>query len=303
MARFVYAKIYCDILRHPMLRGRPDCDARLVVGLILEAKENTDDAVLHGLTADDARSLCHIKAPVAKVQDGIDYLVQRGWLIPRGEHSYEIKDFMIRQGADSQAERQSRSRDRNGHDPGNKDVTKRDKNVSRARSRNVTETSAEGEVEVEVEVDLNMKRGAQHVARAGDGPGSTPPSDLWPFELLEQLHQALGRKLLQATDQPWMAFVAQSSKYPVAQRVAAAREYLARRHKPGEHDPSYVLAMIAKGAGTKLPAPPPPAGPTWKAKGYSSERELQEAQYRTRHDLTIDQPLPQGWDSEVRNGV
>lgn len=163
MARFVYAKVYCDILRHPLFRSRPDFETKLVLGLILEAKEHTEDGVLRKLTAEDARALCHIKASVQKVQEAIDYLVAVGWLIPHPELAYEIKDFLPRQEADSAADRMARWRETHRDDP----VTKRNEDPKRKSDETVTKRNAvrnsaspdkEGEVDVEEEVEKNKNK-------------------------------------------------------------------------------------------------------------------------------------------------
>ena len=72
MPHFAWAKIFCDLLRHPLLRDRPDSDVRLVIGLILEAKEHSDDGVIRNLTPASARGLCHIKATTATVKAKVD---------------------------------------------------------------------------------------------------------------------------------------------------------------------------------------------------------------------------------------
>lgn len=98
MPRNVWAKVYCDLLRHPLLRQRPDCDVRLVVGLVLYAKEHALDGVLHGLDAEEARGLFGIKAPLRTVQEGWQYLIDEGWLLFDGpSRTYRIRDFVQRQ--------------------------------------------------------------------------------------------------------------------------------------------------------------------------------------------------------------
>lgn len=142
MPHFAWAKIYCDLLRHPLLRDRPDSDVRLVLGLILEAKEHSEDGVIRNLTPQSARGLCHIKASVKTVEAGIDYLVAEDWMVPIGGGSYQIRDFKDRQGADSAASRMRQYRNR-----------LRDETVT-SRNRNVTETSPDTDTEVEKEEDL-----------------------------------------------------------------------------------------------------------------------------------------------------
>lgn len=150
MASYAWAKIYCDLLRHPLLRGRPDCDKVLVLGLILEAKEHSLDGVLRNLTAKSAKGICNIEASVRQVQQGIDYLVSVHWLIPVDRQgSFEIRDFRTRQAADSSAERTARWRKQplqriNGHET--RARRERDE-TSHKRLANVTSPSPEVEVE------------------------------------------------------------------------------------------------------------------------------------------------------------
>lgn len=191
MARFVYAKVYCDILRHPLFRSRPDFETKLVLGLILEAKEHTEDGVLRKLTAEDARALCYIKASTAKVQEAIDYLVAVGWLIPHPDLAYEIKDFVPRQAADSPAERASRWRDAHL----NERVTKRDENPERQsngcvtkRDASVTSALADGEEEEEVEKEDQEQK-------ALSGLQANPPASRSAArEVFEHWKQRMGKR-------------------------------------------------------------------------------------------------------------
>jgi hypothetical protein len=102
MARFVWARVWCDLLRHRNFRKRPDCDVRLVVGLILHAKEHSgDQGIVQGLDAEEMRGLFGIKATVQKVQEGLEYLIRIGWLqLSDDKGSYLIRDFADRQGRD-----------------------------------------------------------------------------------------------------------------------------------------------------------------------------------------------------------
>lgn len=173
MQRFVYAKVYCDLLRHPRFRNRPDCDIRLVLGLILEAKENTADGVIRELTPENARSLCHIKAPVRFVKAALEHLVLSGWLIPHPENAYEIKDFLQRQERDSASERMKRHRDGG--------VTK--------RNAAVTPPSPEVEVDGEKEVEKSNKSLPLAIARRprnGLLPGATVPTRKAYLEAFEK---------------------------------------------------------------------------------------------------------------------
>jgi hypothetical protein len=99
MARNVWAKVWCDILRHPVFARRPDCDKVLGVGLILYAKEYfPDDGVVRGLDAEEMRRAFRISAPTAKVQEGLEYLLRCGWLrFVDDRGSFVIKDFVARQ--------------------------------------------------------------------------------------------------------------------------------------------------------------------------------------------------------------
>lgn len=187
MARFVYAKVYCDILRHPLFRSRPDFETKLVLGLILEAKEHTEDGVLRKLTAEDARALCHIKASAQKVQEALDYLVSVGWLIPHPELAYEIKDFLPRQEADSAADRMARWREAHP-------VTKRNEEAKRKSDETVTKRNAvrnsafpdqEGEEEAEKEEDQKALSGLQ----------ANPPASRSPArEVFEHWKQRMSKR-------------------------------------------------------------------------------------------------------------
>jgi hypothetical protein len=100
-----WAKVYCDLLRHPLLLGRPDSDVRLVLGLILYAKEYAPDGVLRGITAARAKQLCGITASIEEVQAGLDYLFNespadesgRHWLYRLNDEAVMIRDFAERQ--------------------------------------------------------------------------------------------------------------------------------------------------------------------------------------------------------------
>jgi hypothetical protein len=99
MPRFVWARVWCDLLEHRNFRKRPDCDIRLVVGLILYAKKHSGDAgLIEGLDAEEMRGLFGIKASTQRVQEGLEYLLRIGWLQLVDDHgSYVIKDFIERQ--------------------------------------------------------------------------------------------------------------------------------------------------------------------------------------------------------------
>lgn len=103
MPRNVWAKVWCDFLRHPRFRRRPDCDVRLALGLILYAKEYAPgDGVVRDLDAETMRSMFGISAPLTKVQEGLEYFLRCGWLEHADEQgSLRIKDFTERQGIDT----------------------------------------------------------------------------------------------------------------------------------------------------------------------------------------------------------
>lgn len=142
--RHSWAKIYCDLLRHPKIIGRPDCDVRLFLGLILHAKEYSPDHGLVQLTPTDMRNAFGIKAPMKSVTDGLAYFLKEGVLLRDGDH-VRIRDFATRQAADSAAERMQRWRD-GSRDEG---VTKRNGNVYKGVTAPSTRPSPEVEVEVE----------------------------------------------------------------------------------------------------------------------------------------------------------
>lgn len=99
MPRFVWARVWCDLLEHRNFRKRPDCDIRLVVGLILYAKKHSGDAgLVEGLDAEEMRGLFGIKAPLQRVEEAVEYLLRIGWLQHADDHgNYVIKDFIERQ--------------------------------------------------------------------------------------------------------------------------------------------------------------------------------------------------------------
>lgn len=155
MPRHAWAKVYCDLLRHPKIIRRPDSDVRLFVGLILYAKEYAPDTGVVDLSADEMRGTFGIKAPLKAVEQGLDYFVAQGVLVRNGPF-IQIRDFAARQAADSLADRQQRWRDRN-----KSGVTKRYAGVLPAstetstapstQTSTATSTSAFPDVEVEVD--------------------------------------------------------------------------------------------------------------------------------------------------------
>jgi hypothetical protein len=165
MPRNVWAKVWCDFLRHPRFRRRPDCDKVLALGLILYAKEYAaNDGVVRDLDADAMRSMFGISAPLQKVQDGLEYFLQCGWLEHTDERgSLRIKDFVRRQAADSAAVRVQRWREGKSNGDANESVTKplRKTNAKVTRGRYDVTGVALPEVEEEEEED--------HDRRAVDG--------------------------------------------------------------------------------------------------------------------------------------
>lgn len=158
MQRFVYAKVYCDLLRHPLFRDEPDFYVKLGVGLILEAREHTTDGVLRRMTAASVKGLCHLRASVPQIQRCIDYLVAEGWLIPHPDEAYELKDFIERQGRFDTPEAQA-ARAKTYYDTHREQILEKRK-VSRAVSRENTAVltqpevrTSHGYVEVEEEVE------------------------------------------------------------------------------------------------------------------------------------------------------
>jgi hypothetical protein len=98
MPRHVWAKVYCDLLRHPKIIGRPDSDKVLWLGLILYAKEHAPDTgIISGLSPDDFRGQFGIKANLAKVSAGIEYMLSAGLLLRIGNDGLMLKDFRERQ--------------------------------------------------------------------------------------------------------------------------------------------------------------------------------------------------------------
>jgi hypothetical protein len=99
MRRNAWVKLWCDLLRHPLLRRRPDCDVRLVIGLLCHVKEHSpEDGAIRGLDAAEMRGLFGIKASVRQVEEGVEYLLRSGWLLLADDGgSLVIKDFVERQ--------------------------------------------------------------------------------------------------------------------------------------------------------------------------------------------------------------
>lgn len=81
-------------------------------------------------------------------------------------------------------------------------------------------------------------------------PDRARAREAWPSKILSELRRTLGRKLTETSDRPWQEFVVESLEYPLADRLAAVREYQRRGYAPGEHPPSYLLAII-RGESTK----------------------------------------------------
>lgn len=113
--RAAWAKVYCDLLRHPKVIGRPDSDVRLFLGLILYAKEYAPDTGLVALSPEDMRSTFGIKAPLKAVLDGIAYFVKESVLVREGDF-VRLRDFAARQKDDSSAARTRAWRERHGDD-------------------------------------------------------------------------------------------------------------------------------------------------------------------------------------------
>lgn len=192
--RHSWAKVYCDLLRHPKIIGRPDSDVRLFLGLILHAKEYSPDHGLVQLTPTDMRNAFGIKAPMKAVLDGLAYFIKEGVLQQEAEH-VRIRDFATRQAADSAAERMQRWRD------GTRDesVTKRNNGVY----KNVTapSTRASPEVEVEVEDVVSSKSGESE----GREPTACETVDNSGFPGLNPEQRAHALALLKASDVPGLA--------------------------------------------------------------------------------------------------
>jgi len=252
LARFVYAKIYCDILRHPLLRGRPDCDVRLVLGLLLEAKEHTDDGVLRHLTAVDAKELCHIKAPTAKVQAGIDYLVAAGWLIPHPDLAYEIKDFVERQGKTDSPEAQAERSQR--YYESHRETILAKRKVSRENARETVRSShAEEEEEEEGEEEQDPPPSPKAATPA------PPIADLesdWPSDLLARVRLAVmsTRKSGQMAEGPWREFLLGAKQFSPEIRARAANEYLDRACASEGKGERYLLGIM-RGERTRVARP------------------------------------------------
>lgn len=150
MPRNIWAKVYCDLLRHPRFIGRPDSEVRLWLGLILYAKEYSPERGEVAMSAEAMRQTFGIQAPMSAVRAGLAYLVDAGLLVREGE-KFRIRDFGERQGPDSAAERTSRWRDKRRDDH----ETKRHGNVS----TNVSTSSPEVEVEEEKEKKRSSAQG------------------------------------------------------------------------------------------------------------------------------------------------
>jgi hypothetical protein len=173
--RWVYFKVYCDVLQHPLLRQRPDCDVRLAIGLMAHAREyGGPEGILQGIDAAEARALFGIKAPLAKVQEGLDYLFGVGWLL-KVDGGFVIRKFKARQGKndslESQAARQARYYAAHKDDIGERRRKRKSHGKADGVSHVETETAltgvSHGEVEGEEEI-LNPVIVARGGVRGGE---------------------------------------------------------------------------------------------------------------------------------------
>lgn len=164
MPRNAWAKVYCDLLRHPKIIGRPDSDKILWLGLILYAKEHAPDTgIIEGLRAEDFRGQFGIKANVSKVAAGLEYLFDVGLLLRVGNNGLMLKDFRQRQQKagdtpEAHAARQSAYRKRKGrHDLPTGDVTPIPGVTSKVTARDAHRSDAEVEEEKRNSLDLLAK--------------------------------------------------------------------------------------------------------------------------------------------------
>lgn len=135
-----WAKVYVDMMRHPKLVWRPDCDRLLWLGLILHCQEYAPStAIIRDLSPSDLKNLFNIKAPLKMVKDALDYFVSCG-IVQHVTEGLFVTDFIERQAPDSQAVRQQRKRDKERNGP----VTNRDVRVTRSVTTAVTEPLPEG---------------------------------------------------------------------------------------------------------------------------------------------------------------
>jgi hypothetical protein len=183
MPRHVWAKVYCDLLRHPKIIGRPDSDVRLFLGLILYAKEYAPETGLVPLTPAAMRDAFGIKASLSAVKLGVAYFVDCGVLVSDGEH-VRLKDFAERQAKtdtpEAQAARSKAYYDRHKAQILNKRKTSRgltdfSRVVSRENSSGLTRmnasdglTRSHAEVEEEKERDLDLRE--EHVGGNPQAP-------------------------------------------------------------------------------------------------------------------------------------
>lgn len=164
MPRNAWAKVYCDLLRHPKIIGRPDSDVRLFLGLILYAKEYAPETGIVALTPSAMRTQFGIKASPASVKAGLSYFVKCGVLVEDGEY-FRIKDFATRQKNDSSAARTRDWRERHRDGDGASQTSSPQPSPPRHSL-----SHASPDVEGEVEVDLGVS--SQGLGGVG-GKGTT----------------------------------------------------------------------------------------------------------------------------------
>lgn len=170
-----WAKVYVDMMRHPKLVWRPDCDRLLWLGLILHCQEYAPStAIIRDLSPNDLKNLFNIKAPLKMVKDALDYFVSCG-IVQKVSEGLFVTDFIERQAPDSQAVRQQRKRDkeRNGV------VTNRDVRVMPGVTNGVTEPLPEVRREKLEDVDSRQDGESERKESTGvDKPPLEKPISL-----------------------------------------------------------------------------------------------------------------------------
>ena len=240
----LWAKIDVGILRHPMLRGRPDADAKVWLALILDAKEHGTDGVVRGGPA-EIRTLAQVKASVRVVSEALAHFVEAGAL-EAIDGGYRLRDFAARQCRPSDLEtgnaaRQRRYRERHARVTGT--VTS---------NASVTPTVTQ-RVTVEEEEEEEKEKRTTSVSLPADGSAASGPSlaeleSGWPKELLERVRVALcsTRRSGKMAEGPWRAFLLAASQIAPEKRNAAAETYLDRLMASEGKNERYLLGIMRR---------------------------------------------------------
>src|ERR1700737_11713 len=243
-------KFYCDAHDHPKVRSLDNRQFRLLVYIWSRAQRSTKpgvvmhttpQALLEGSGAEDGEAGRSAENDLAVLEDRALVKVEPDHPNVTGDRNMPVTctvtvhdwtDYNGRKPSEAPAavaERVRRFRER-----------KRAELDSLKRVTNADVTPTEKELEEERE-DLD------HVRR-GD-PAARTILEPWPRTILEELRIALGRQL-ETNDKAWAEWISDTArKFPLQQRVNAARAFLDRPKNGQTFSLGYVFAMIRDRAG------------------------------------------------------